>query len=133
MSEHRFEVHQEEDKVPRRALIGVALVALIISSLAVGVSTAILGRDGQAALGGGPAERVAKHGNVAPPTIGLIEQTLIEHEERGLELRRVQEIRLHQYGWVDRGRGIAHVPIEHAMAEVVKENQAERGADGGDR
>jgi hypothetical protein len=133
MSEHRFEVRQEEDVVPGRTLVRVGVSAVVISVLAVVVSTALLGRSGQAKLGGGPAQRVEKYGNVAPPAIGLVEQTLIEHEERGLVQRRVEEARLGEYGWVDRGRGIAHIPIERAMAKVVNENRADGGEDGGAR
>jgi hypothetical protein len=129
MSE-RFEVHQEEDSVPSRTLIRVGFSVVLISALAVAVSTALLGRAGQARLGGGPAERVAKHGEVAPPTLGLIEQTLIDHEERGLEQRRFEEARLRSYGWVDRPGGVAHIPIDRAMALVVDENRADGSADG---
>ena len=133
MSEHRFEVRQEEDVVPGRTLVRVGVSAVVISVLAVVVSTALLGRSGQAKLGGGPAQRVEKYGNVAPPAIGLVEQTLIEHEERGLEERRAEEARLHAYGWVDRGRGIAHIPIERAMAVTVEENRTGASEDGGAR
>jgi hypothetical protein len=126
MSEHHFVVRQEEDEVRGRTLVRVGLVAVAITILAVVISTALLGPEGK--LGGGPAERVALHGDIAPPTIGLVEQTLIEHEERGLAERRVQEGRLHAYGWVDRGRGIAHIPIERAMAVTVEENRADAGA-----
>jgi hypothetical protein len=133
MSEHHFEVRQEEDTVPGRALVWVGLSAILVAVLAVVVSTALLGRSGQAKLGGGPAGRVEEHGDVAPPAIGLIEQTLIEHEERGLLQRRVEEARLGSYGWVDRGRGVAHIPIERAMALFVAENRADAGEQGGAR
>jgi hypothetical protein len=133
MTVHRFEVRQEEDVVRGRTLVRVGILSLVVSVIAVLVSTAILGRDGQAALGGGPAERVAKYGEVAPATIGLVEQTLIEHEERGLEQRRVEEARLEAYGWVDRGRGTAHIPIERAMALIVSENRPDGGGEGGTR
>jgi hypothetical protein len=131
MSEHRFEVRQDKDEIPGRTLVRVGLLALGISVLAVVASTALLGPREK--LGGGPAERVAQHGSVAPPTIGLVEQTLIENEARGFEERRAEEARLHAYGWVDRGRGIAHIPIERAMAITVAENRPDPGQDGGVR
>jgi hypothetical protein len=133
MSEQRVVVRQEEDTVRGGTLIRVGLSAFVIAVLAVVVSTAILGRGGQARLGGGPAERVEKHGNVAPPAIGLIEQTLIEHEERGLEERRVEEARLHTYGWVDRAHGIAHIPIDRAMGLIVAETRTDAGEPPGPR
>jgi hypothetical protein len=130
MSEHRFEVHQEEDTVQSRTLTRVGVGAVVISVLAVVVSSLLLGRDGQAKLGGGPAERVEQHGDVAPPTLGLIEQTLIEHEERGLAQRRSEEERLHTYGWVDRAHGVARIPIQRAMAMIVDANRADAGGAG---
>jgi hypothetical protein len=130
MSEHRFEVHQEEDKVPGRLLTIVGLCALVISALSVVVSTALLGGAKPASLGGGPAERVERYGSVAPPAIGLIEQTLIEHEERGLVQRAGEEARLGTYGWVDRPNGVVHTPIERAMASIVEENRADAGGGG---
>jgi hypothetical protein len=130
MSEHRFEVRQEEDNVPGRTLVRVGLSAVVISVAAVVGSTALLGRAGQAKLGGGPAERVAKHGYTAPPTIGLLEQTLIEHEERGVQQREREEGRLREYGWVDRARGVVHIPIDRAMAVIVDENRADAGTQG---
>jgi hypothetical protein len=131
MSEHHFEVRQEKDEVRGPTLVRLGILAISVSILAVVASTALLGPEGK--LGGGPAERVAQHGDVAPPTIGLVEQTLIEHEERGLEERRAEEARLHAYGWVDRGRGIAHIPIERAMAVTVEENRTGASEDGGAR
>jgi hypothetical protein len=130
MSERRFEVRQEEDNVPARRLIRVGLAAVVVSVAAVIGSTALLGRAGQAKLGGGPAERVAKHGDTAPATIGLVEQTLIEHEERGVEQREREEARLREYGWVDRAHGVVHIPIDRAMAMIVDENRADAGAQG---
>jgi hypothetical protein len=36
-------------------------------------------------------------------------------------LRREEDERLGSYGWVDRRRGVVHVPIERAMELVVKD------------
>ncbi len=128
---HGFEVRQEADVVADRSLIRIGIFVLVVSVVAVGVAALLLGKD-QAGLAGGPAERVKTEGSVAPPTLGLIEQTLIEHEARGVDERRVEEERLHRYGWVDRARGVAHIPIEEAMDMVVAESARAGGvADGG--
>jgi hypothetical protein len=127
---HGFEVHQEEDVVAERKLIGVGVLVVVVSVLSVGVAALLLGKD-QALLGGGPAERVKTEGSVAPPTLGIIEQTLIEHEARGVEQRRIEEERLHQYGWIDRAHGVAHIPIERAMDLFVAESARAGMTDGG--
>jgi hypothetical protein len=127
---HGFEVHQEEDVVADRKLAWIGIVVLIVSVVSVGIAALLMGTD-QARLGGRPAERVKAEGYVAPPTLGLIEQTLIEHEARGTDQRRLEEERLHRYGWVDRPHGVAHIPIDEAMDLVVAESASAGVADGG--
>ena len=41
------------------------------------------------------------------------------------KFRAEEEARLNSYGWVDRSRGIVHIPIEQAMKET-----AQKGIDG---
>jgi hypothetical protein len=35
-------------------------------------------------------------------------------------MRAAEEQRLHSYGWVDKEKGVAHIPIEQAMELVVR-------------
>ncbi|MFL6655165.1 MAG: hypothetical protein ACJ8KA_10255 [Sulfurifustis sp.] len=41
-------------------------------------------------------------------------------------LRREQEAKLESYGWVDRERGVARIPIERAMELYVERHHGER-------
>jgi hypothetical protein len=125
-----FKVHQEEDVVAERRLTGIGVLVVVVTVLSVGVAALLLGKD-QTRLSGGPAERAKTEGSVAPPTLGIIEQTLIEHEKRGVDQRSVEEEHLHRYGWVDRPHGIAHIPIDKAMDLVVAESARARIVDGG--
>lgn len=36
------------------------------------------------------------------------------------KFRAEEEARLHSYGWVDRSKGIVHIPIDQAMKEVAQ-------------
>jgi hypothetical protein len=129
---HGFPVRQEEDVVADRTLRRVGVVVIVVTVAAIGVATLLLGKD-QALLEGRPASRARAQGAVAPQTLGIIEQTLVEHEATGIQQRRLEEERLHQYGWVDRARGVAHIPIDEAMDLVVTENRGDdaRSATGG--
>jgi hypothetical protein len=33
---------------------------------------------------------------------------------------------LSSYGWVDRGKGLIHIPVEEAMKELLRQNPARR-------
>lgn len=127
---HGFEVRQEEDVVADRRLTQVGVLVLVVSVVSVGVAALLLGKD-QTRLAGESAERPKTEASVAPPTLGIIEQTLIEHEARGTEQRRVEEERLHRYGWVDRDHGVARIPIDKAMDLVVAESVRTGVVDGG--
>ncbi len=35
------------------------------------------------------------------------------------DFRAKEEVRLKSYGWIDREKGVVHIPIEQAMKEVV--------------
>jgi hypothetical protein len=49
---------------------------------------------------------------------------LMTHEGEGLpELRAWEDVNLSTYGWVDRGRGIARIPVDRAM-DILLEKKA---------
>ena len=51
--------------------------------------------------------------------IGIVDQVPFEIDHR-LELWRMERMgKLNGYGWVDKAKGIAHVPIEKAMDAVA--------------
>jgi hypothetical protein len=58
---------------------------------------------------------------VTPPAPRL----QVDPEEDLARLRAAAEARLESYGWVDRQKGVVHIPIEQAMRQV-----AAKGIDG---
>ncbi len=128
-SPHGYPVRQEEDVVAEGRLTRIGVIVVAVTVLCLGVAALVMGGD-PARLEGRPAARVRTEGIVAPPTLGIIEQTLVEHEATGTRQRQLEEERLHQYGWVDRARGVAHIPIDEAMDLVVAESRRDAGEAG---
>lgn len=110
MTEPPFAVLQESDRLRMRSLLLLAAVSLLGGGLAVFVAALLAGH---AENSGSPRR--------APAQLGLAEQTPIETTERGLSLRKAQQRKLEQYGWVDRDAGLARIPIERAMDQVLRE------------
>jgi hypothetical protein len=55
------------------------------------------------------------------------EPRLQDHPQEDLsDLRAKQERQLHAYGWVDKGSGIARIPIEEAMRIVLEKGLPSR-------
>jgi hypothetical protein len=51
--------------------------------------------------------------------IGIVDQVMFEKDHR-LEIWKAERARrLDTFGWVDRAKGIVHIPIEQAMEKVV--------------
>ncbi|WP_242395860.1 hypothetical protein [Anaeromyxobacter oryzisoli] len=105
----------EEDRISTLAVVAVGLGALLVFTLASLTAASYLHR------------RYVERGPIAIPPevgaskIGLVEQQLFSGGPLRGERDRARRLeRLGSYGWVDRGAGVVHVPIEEAMALVAR-------------
>jgi hypothetical protein len=65
----------------------------------------------------GPAALPSEAGRAK---IGMVEQRLFENSNMGVAWKARQRQRLESFGWVDKEKGIAHIPIDQAMEMVEK-------------
>lgn len=107
-------VRSEDDRISTGKIIAVGVGSLVVFFLASLVTVSYL------------RVRQGDHGPLPVPTeagrskIGLVEQQQFEVAVRGERDRDARLERLRSYGWVDRGAGVAHVPIDRAMELVAK-------------
>ena len=106
MSDRRVSM---DDQLPGRKLAVIAVIGIGVVLAGAAVSTALVLVRPASPPGGGQA----------PSAIGMVEQTPIGVQDRGLAVARRERAALDLGGWVDRDAGIAQVPIEQAMARVV--------------
>jgi len=107
----------EEDRIASAKIVWVGVVALVVfflGSLAAGMGMKAMSR---AVNPDGPPPMPAEAGKAK---IGLVEQRLFEHANQGVAWREQARQRLESTGWVDREKGIVHIPIEQAMGMVEK-------------
>ncbi len=116
---HHGDAHPpaEEDKVPSGRIIMVGAASLfifILGSVAAGLGMVSMRRS------------VNPEGDHAMPVeagkgkIGMTEQRLFENSNMGVAWRQRQQRRLGSFGWVDKEKGVAHIPIDQAMEMVEK-------------
>ena len=108
-----FAVTREPDRIssPVIWLSGVAAaVFILVSTWVAHVAIGAFAR---------PAPRPPSAPPTAPPELGTVEQTLVRSARRGLDLEEAQRRSLAQWGWVDRPRGVARIPIERAIDLVA--------------
>lgn len=116
-----FPVRQMQDRVHKRAIVIIAAVGVLITVAASAVPAWILERRSLFWL---DAPVRASNLPVTPREIGLPDQTLLESQATESRSREKQRQRLERYGWIDRERGLVHIPIERAMTLLVAEQAA---------
>lgn len=112
--EHGHGVRAEEDRIATGSIVAVGIGALVVFFLASAVAVSYL----RVSQGERPPLPVPPE--LGRSKIGMVEQQPFDLAVRGERDRAVRLERLRSYGWVDRGAGVAHVPIDRAMDLVVK-------------
>jgi hypothetical protein len=95
------------------SLFGVGLALLVIVALLVCYGLLVLLRDSQARRAEPPSALSPSRERAAGP------QLEVQPGQAMKELRRQEEKHLKSYGWIDREKGLAHIPIERAMDILV--------------
>ncbi|WP_224366348.1 hypothetical protein [Hyalangium versicolor] len=104
----------QHDRLPSRLIIGVGVGWLVLVVL---VLFAVRWWEGRSL----PSEKAGVPARMGEAEIGDVNQRPFALEDAAPRLRAEQGARLETYGWVDRGAGIIHVPIERAMEQVLAE------------
>src|SRR5689334_9065076 len=122
MSEEIGRFRQESD-LSRNPLLATVL-ALTLLSFAIGTvwGYGILVKRLEALRSVGPKSLPAEANDIG---VGIVIHAMFEPAGDWPPLNRRKEERLATYGWVDRGRGRIHLPIERAM-ELTVQDQAAR-------
>jgi len=111
------EPRQSEDELPTRRLLVIAAVTLLVFAVGVLGSTWIWARGGRGDSASGP-ERVPPP--VGSPEIGMVFQPTFDQFADGQALQERQRARLRSYGWIDRRRGIVHVPVDQGIDRYLE-------------
>jgi hypothetical protein len=111
------EVEHEQSDVNVRAIVSFAIGLVIVAAV---LQLALYGMlrlmEWNAARNDPARHPLATTQTQAPPEPRLQPDPVHDMER----MRAAEEQRLHSYGWVDKEKGVAHIPIEQAMELVVK-------------
>jgi hypothetical protein len=104
----------QHDLLPNRRILAVAGGWLVLVCLALLGIRWWQGKSTPSARAGTPAR-------MGEAEISDVNQRPFALEDEAPRLRVAQRSRLERYGWVDRGAGVIHVPLERAMEQVLEE------------
>ncbi|KFE64775.1 hypothetical protein [Hyalangium minutum] len=102
----------QHDRLPSLRILAVLVGWLVLTSLSVLGMRWWEARNQPAVAAGTPAQ-------FGEAEIANVNQRPFALEKEAPRLRAAQDSRLERYGWVDRGAGVIHVPIEQAMDQVL--------------
>jgi hypothetical protein len=105
--------HQSEDQIDFRKVIMVGVVSLIVFALGTWWAAGILRHETKRAED--TTGLTAEPALLGKAEIGIVDQVPYSGDHRLADWRQERSRRLNSYGWVDRAKGIVHVPIERAM------------------
>jgi hypothetical protein len=114
------EVRYEDDTVPA-ALLKRVVVGVVVLTIALSIVAYLLLRLRESQLrpsGFYPEERLGPPHNVAALRQDLFD--LVRPEPAHKESERH---RLERFGWVDRQRGLVHIPIDRAIDSLLQKEQ----------
>jgi hypothetical protein len=104
----------EEDRIHTGKIVWVGVAALVVFFIAAVGTTTYFNRTVAA------RPKLALPAEVGQSKIGMVEQQLFELALRGENDRKARLRKLGAYGWMDREKGLAHMPIERAMELAAK-------------
>jgi hypothetical protein len=109
--------HGAEDEIAYGKVIGVGVVSLAVFALSIFWAWKILGRETEKVeQATGVTHRPTR---VEQEEIGIVDQVPFSIDRRLHRWKAEHAARLNGYGWIDRSKGIAHVPIDQAMEAVA--------------
>lgn len=114
-----------EDGINISKIIAVGVVSLVIFAISAVIAWAILRADEKKLRERGIAPVPAE---VGKPEINLIDMIHFDADNRLEVWKAAKAKRLGSYGWVDRDKGLIHMPIDKAMDELIKQTSAGGGA-----
>jgi hypothetical protein len=109
---------QADEAVASGKVLLVGILSLIVFGGATCWSTRIWRETRNRLEPNGP---IAPGSEIGKPEIGIVDQPPFE-TIRAPERTRAEQLRqLQSYGWIDRDKGVIHVPIEKAIEQLVAE------------
>jgi len=114
---------QAEEAVQSGKVLLVGIVSLLVFGGATCWSTRIWR---ETRMGLEPSGPIAPGAEIGKPEIGIVDQPPFETIRAAERTRAEQLGHLQSYGWIDRDKGIIHIPIDKAIDQLVAEKEKKK-------
>jgi len=114
---------QADERVASGKVIAIGVVSLLVFAGATWWSTRVWRTTMTRLEPNGP---IAPGAEIGKPEIGIVNQVPFETTRSAERYRKRQHDRLGSYGWIDRDKGLIHVPIEKAIDQYLAQQQGKK-------
>jgi hypothetical protein len=114
---------QADEHVASGKVIAIGIAALIVFAGATWWSYRLMDRALRADQPSGP---IAPPSEIGKPEIGIVDQIPFETTRSAVRARQQDNAWLESYGWIDRDKGIIHVPIDRAIDAFLAQQKEKR-------
>ena len=104
------------DGMNLRKIIGVGVAALTVFAVGIVWSYYLLHAERDRIEANGKADPATEIGKAE---IGIVDQVLFSTDDRLTVFKAEHAKKLNGFGWVDRAKGLAHIPIDQAIQKVI--------------
>jgi hypothetical protein len=118
-SSHAEVTENGDDGVNLKLMVMVGVVSLIVFVASAIIAWWILREDTAKYGARGVAPEV--HGLAKKEEVGIIDYVPFDTDHRLQHWQQAKAKALNSYGWVDRKKGLIHIPIDEAMKDVIRQ------------
>jgi hypothetical protein len=111
---------QAEEGIASGKVIAVGVASLIVFAAATFWSFKLMDREMRVLQPTGPA---APGTEIGKPEIGIVDQVPFEMTRSAVKTREQARAWLSSYGWIDRDKGVIHVPIDRAIDDFLAQEK----------
>ncbi|MBI5070894.1 MAG: hypothetical protein HZB56_21950 [Deltaproteobacteria bacterium] len=118
MTEHAHSGHPpaEVDRIQSWTVVAVGVASLLLFFVAAAITVTYMRRE---ELVLNPAHPMLPS-EAGKRKIGIVEQQLFENADRARTLQAQKQAQLGSYGWIDRQKGLVHVPVDQAVDRLLQ-------------
>ena len=114
---------QSEEAIHFGKVIAIGIFSILLFVAAAAFTLKLMRNDQRRLQPAGPLPLPQEIGR---PEIGIVDQVPFDVTRALESYRRDKTGRLDSWGWVDRKKGIVHMPIREAMAELVQKQKGQK-------
>ena len=109
----------DDDGVNLKLMVMVGVVSLVVFAASAVIAWWILREDTAKYVARGVAPE--RHGMAKKEEVGIVDYVPFDSDHRLERWQQDKAKALNSYGWVDKQKGLIHIPIDEAIKDIIRQ------------